>query len=804
MSAQPIDQALSLSAEEILRGILRISSEAIIVTDEATRILLFSAGAESAFGYSSAEVLGTPIERLLPARFRAAHTGHVETFAGGSVETKVMRDRGPVMGLRKSGEEFPVEAALSKRRTPQGLVFTAIVRDISERRRAEAVLAEARDAAEEQARKAELSEAGFRGLADNVTDIILRFGPDGLIRYISAACRVLGLEPEEQVGQSIAQFMAPEEREHLPAILSHLFSGADLDPTQRRIYKLRDRSGREVSFESNPRRVRDQAGQVTEVVTVMRDVTQNLAIEAALAESEARYRMLADQATDIIVRYDTQGVIDYASPSVRQLGYAPEDLVGRSAATFDHPDDRARATAYRTASIEGRDGLDQEDTQVRRADGEWVWLQGKPSPMRDEAGNIIGVMTILRDVTARRAMEDELRRKQAEAEAATVAKAEFLANMSHEIRTPLTGIVGFAGLLDKLEGLPETARTYASRINSGSQMLLSVVNDVLDFSKMEAGQLQMDPQPFDPGAFVEETLELVRVQAKNKGLELHADLGGALPPAVRADSARVRQVLLNLLGNAIKFTSEGGVRVEVSHLPDQGGALRFAVTDTGVGISAENLDCLFQRFSQADGSIARRYGGTGLGLAICKGLAEMMGGEIGVESQEGRGSTFWFTVAAPEAVLQAPAAVGETRDWTLASVRILVVDDVSVNRELVSALLGPFSPQLTEAASGGEAIEAALGTTFDLILMDLQMPGMDGLEATRAIRATCELNRDTPILALSANVLPVHLEACREAGMDDHIAKPIRPDELLGKIAQWAAAGVEADESGASAAETAI
>jgi PAS domain S-box-containing protein len=518
-------------------------------------------------------------------------------------------------------------------------------------------------------------------------------------------------------------------------------------------------------------------------------------MEAALSESEARYRMLADQATDIIVRYDTQGVIEYASPSVRQLGYAPEDLVGLSTAAFDHPDDHARATAYRTASIEGQDGLDQEDTQVRRADGGWVWLQGKPSPMRDEAGNIVGVMTILRDVTARRTMEDELRRKHAEAESATVAKAEFLANMSHEIRTPLTGIVGFAGLLDKLEDLPETARTYASRINSGSQMLLSVVNDVLDFSKMEAGQLQMDPQPFDPGAFVEETLELVRVQAKNKGLELHAELHGALPPAMRADSARVRQVLLNLLGNAIKFTSEGGVRVDVSYLPDQGGVLRFAVTDTGVGIPAEHVDRLFQRFSQADGSIARRYGGTGLGLAICKGLAEMMGGEIGVESQEGRGSTFWFTFAAPEAVLQAPAAAGvEARDWTLASVRILVVDDVSVNRELVSALLAPFGAQLTEAASGGEAVEAALGRTFDLILMDLQMPGMDGLEATRAIRATCELNRDTPILALSANVLPVHLEACREAGMDGHIAKPIRPDELLGKIAQWAVAGVEADE----------
>jgi PAS domain S-box-containing protein len=645
-----VSRFVPLTPDEFLLGILELSSEAIVVTDEAKLIMLFSAGAEAIFGYSSDEILGQPIERLIPTRFRSTHMRHVEQFSHGPTDSKTMHERVQLFALRKSGEEFPMEASLSKRQTPNGLFFTTIVRDITERRRIEAAIAE--------------SEAEYRALADNVIDIILRFGPDGLIRYISPACRSLGLEPKEQIGQSIIKFLAPEQREHLSAILGILFSGADLDPTApRRLYKFLDKSSHEVWFESNPRLVRDKAGDVREVLTVLRDVTKTLA------------------------------------------------------------------------------------------------------------------------------MEEKLRRKRAEAETAAVAKAEFLANMSHEIRTPLTGIVGFAGLLEKMDGLPEQARTYASRIVTGSQVLLSVVNDVLDFSKVEAGQIELDPQPFDPKAFVDDTVELVQAQARTKGLELRVDVAGVLPPAVCADSGRVRQVLLNLLSNAVKFTDQGAVSVGVGHLAADGGVLRIAVSDTGVGIPAEHADRLFQRFSQADSSIARRYGGTGLGLAICKSLVELMGGEIGVESGEGRGSTFWLTIAAPAATLETPTAVEESGDLTLGPVRILIVDDTSVNRELVSAMLSPFDVHLTEAASGAEAVEAARGAAFDLILMDLQMPGMGGLAATRSIRSTSGLNRATPIVALSANVMPAQVAACRDAGMDDHIGKPIDPKELLGKIALWTAAG---------------
>jgi PAS domain S-box-containing protein len=542
----------------------------------------------------------------------------------------------------------------------------------------------------------------------------------------------------------------------------------------------------DLSVEIDDQTRADEVGAMAKAVQVFKDnALKARALEAGLVESEARYRLLVETSTDVILSYDAAGVIEYVSPSVRQLGFEPEDVIGANLADFGQTEDPALIIDYSDVENAEHAFRPRCEMRLRRADGTWVWLEGNQAQIHDSAGKVVGVLIVLRDVTLRRDMEDELRRQRAEAEAASLAKADFLANMSHEIRTPLTSIIGFAGLLERMGELPETARTYADRITTGGQILLSVVNDVLDYSKIEAGQIELDPQPFDPKVFAAETMELVRGQAENRGLELRTDVCDALPPAVCADSGRVRQVLLNLLGNAIKFTTRGGITVGVRYTAANGGRLRIAVTDTGVGIPADRIERLFHRFSQVDGSITRQYGGSGLGLAICKRLAELMGGEIGVETEEGRGSTFWFTIAAPAAKLSHAAAVGEGGNWALAPARILIVDDVSVNRQLVSAMLLPLGLQLTEATGGAEAVEAALTTAFDLILMDLQMPGMDGLAAMRAIRATSELNSVTPIVALSANVLPAQVAACRKAGMDDHIAKPIRPEELIGKIARW-------------------
>jgi signal transduction histidine kinase/ActR/RegA family two-component response regulator len=388
------------------------------------------------------------------------------------------------------------------------------------------------------------------------------------------------------------------------------------------------------------------------------------------------------------------------------------------------------------------------------------------------------------------ALEDARR----SADAASQAKTDFLANMSHEIRTPLTGIIGFAKLLEAAPDLSPEAERYASRISTASATLLAVVNDILDFSRIEAGQMALEERPFEPETFIRETVELAGAQAQAKRIALRVSTRRQrLPDALVADAPRLRQILLNLITNAIKFTERGGVRVFASYA-ETAQMLKIEVKDTGVGISAERLPMIFDRFSQADGSVNRRYGGTGLGLAICQGLAQAMGGEIGVESAEGRGSTFWFTIAARAAsAVEAPEGEETVRDQPPA--RILIVDDVAANRELVGAMLAAFGHRLAEAAGGAEAVEMASRAPFDLILMDMQMPGMDGLAATHAIRQSRTINRATPIIALSANVMPGQIEACLRAGMDDHVGKPIVPAELVAKVARWTAQAVDEDRA---------
>ncbi len=411
-----------------------------------------------------------------------------------------------------------------------------------------------------------------------------------------------------------------------------------------------------------------------------------------LAASEALYRLMTDQMSDIVIRYDRNGVIEFASPSVRQYGYEPEAMVGLNMTDFTHADDEPGAHAVREAvATTGviADGRGQS-TRARSSNGEWIWLEGRPAPIFNDEGEIIGVVTVLRDVTARRAMEDELRLKRAEAETAVAAKGEFLANMTHELRTPLNAIVGFSGLLKKSDALNAVDQRRADLIYDAGQTLLHVVNDVLDYSKLEAGAFELEGHAFDPAATAESIGDILGGQAADKGLTLSVTLEGDRQPLM-GDSARLRQVLLNLVSNAIKFTTRGGVDILVRQsAAEDGRRLRVEVTDTGIGLRPEQLDAIFARFTQADASISRKFGGTGLGLAISRCIVEAMGGTIGVRSVEGQGATFWFELVlplaeqlAPEAA-EAPEAIGIER-----ALRLLVVEDNKVNQELIVALLSP-------------------------------------------------------------------------------------------------------------------
>ncbi|MFT4252639.1 MAG: ATP-binding protein, partial [Caulobacter sp.] len=404
-------------------------------------------------------------------------------------------------------------------------------------------------------------------------------------------------------------------------------------------------------------------------------------------------------------------------------------------------------------------------------------LEGQPTLFFDAQGRLSGIQDVVRDISSRKALEADLQQARAEAEAAAGVKAEFLSNMSHELRTPLTAVLGFSRMIETQPELSLVTRAWAAKTVAAGQTLLSTVNEILDFSKLEAGQVEIDLEPCDPRALLGDALALFSLQAEAKGVALVADGLELLPPSLMLAADRVRQVLLNLLGNAVKFTDAGAVELRAVHAQ---GRLTVTVSDTGPGMPAERLGELFRRFSQIDGSSTRRHGGTGLGLAICKGLVEAMGGEIGVDSRLGQGARFWFSLPATAAATPEAAGRGDPAAVFLpAGCRVLVVDDNMVNRELVGAVLDGFEVELAQAADGQAAIDAAARQPFDVILMDLRMPLMDGETAARRIREGGGPNSAAPILAFSADADP----KLSDGLFDGVLAKPLEIGALLGGIA---------------------
>ncbi|MGR3593135.1 MAG: ATP-binding protein [Limimaricola soesokkakensis] len=392
-----------------------------------------------------------------------------------------------------------------------------------------------------------------------------------------------------------------------------------------------------------------------------------------------------------------------------------------------------------------------------------------------------------RYVLHRRRAEQELLLGGRRFEAASRAKTEFLASMSHEIRTPLNGIIGYTDLLLD-QALSSQQRQLGERIQFAGAALLTVVNDILDFSKIEAGEIHLHPRPFSLKVLIDNTTSIVAATAERKGLALEVELGPDLPQVVLGDEARIRQILLNLLNNAVKFTQKGRVRLQVvqDDSSDSPERLRFSVSDTGIGIPEDQRKHLFHRFYQVNQSNTRQFGGTGLGLAISKRLVQIMGGEIGLESQEGEGSTFWFVVALPHAKEgDIPQDQGAPAGDLSHSGRILLVEDLEHNRDLARAILIQAGHQVHTAENGARAVEAVQATSYDLILMDIQMPVMDGITATHKIREMGPPASQIPIIAMTANVLPHQLEEFGEAGMDDHIGKPFNRTNMVAKINNW-------------------
>ncbi len=437
--------------------------------------------------------------------------------------------------------------------------------------------------------------------------------------------------------------------------------------------------------------------------------------------------------------------------------------------------------------------------QIEGKRGTRRWLETHAMPLSDGHGGVSSLVAVTRDITARRRMEEELTRYMADlelakeaAEQASLMKSRFLANMSHEIRTPMNAIIGFSEL--GLESShDEEDRVYFRHIHVATENLLGIIDDILDFSKMEAGELRIEAVSFLLRELVAGAAALIRPKAQEKGLALNVEIADGADGMFVGDSLRIRQVLVNLLGNAVKFTAQGGVALRVERLGTADGqaVLRFAVHDTGIGLRQDEMARLFQPFSQADASTTRQYGGTGLGLAICRQLVALMGGDIGVESTPGAGSCFSFTVRvglAEEAYASEPEAEEVAPDAdVLRGRRVLLVEDNEVNQVVASKILQRHGIEVELAGNGQEALEALAARPYDWVLMDVQMPVMDGLEACRRIRADGHWP-GLPVIAMTAHAFPEEVQNCRDAGMDDHIAKPVHGEQLSKLLVKWLSA----------------
>nr|WP_243852855.1 ATP-binding protein [Sphingomonas naasensis] len=529
----------------------------------------------------------------------------------------------------------------------------------------------------------------------------------------------------------------------------------------------------------------------------LRDANSQLEQDIARREiAEAQLALLAENATDAVFRIDLDGIITYASPSTEQVvGVTPEIAVGKHVATQVHPDDRQKVLEFYAELTAGRidQGIVANRILRRGRSGADCWIETNCGLVRDDAtGAPVEVIASLRDVSKRKRLEFELEGARARAEAAASAKSSFLANMSHEIRTPMNGVLGFADLLLN-SGLTEQQQRYAQLIADSGKAMMRLLNDILDISKIEAGQMQIAPERVDFRHALRNCVKLIEPAAAQKGLRLRFDVEPELPIFVVIDGLRLRQIVLNLLGNAVKFTERGSVSLEAKRGWHNGRAnIEITVADTGIGIAADRQSAIFEQFVQAEGSTARRFGGTGLGLSISNQLATLMGGTLDLASEEGTGTS--FTLRVPLVLADASdmdAVAAEQRDdQPERPLRILLAEDHDVNQKLMEAMLARLGHESVTVADGSQALHAAIAASrsdkaFDLVLMDMQMPVMDGLEATRAIRAAGLSNRTLPILALTANAYADDIAACLAAGMQAHLAKPIQLAELATVIRRW-------------------
>ncbi|MCK6554185.1 PAS domain S-box protein [Candidatus Binatia bacterium] len=758
-----------------------------------------------ALGYSEDEVRRLTVADVLHPD-SAGHCSLVfgRLMAGESV--------GPIEArfLTRSGRTIDVEGTASCARVNgQPIGCRALFHDVTERRRMEAALRQ--------------SERHFRSLIEHASDLITVVDLDGTIRYQSpSAARIIGYDAEALIGKNVFEQVHPDDQADAAAgFVRRIKQVGDEEPLSIRI-RHRDGSWRVLATLATP--LPEESGVGAAVIN-SRDVTDALASERALRESEERHRLVSELMSDAAFAFrvtpDGRFRSEWGIGALDRItGYTPEEIADLPLSAYVYPEDFPQVRAALDCILAGEPGVGECRISCKSGEKRWTRYYARPVSRTAEGFRFV---VAVQDITARKRAEEDERRAREAAEAANRAKGEFLANVSHEIRTPMNGIIGMTDLALETTLTPEQ-REYLGLVKDSAESMLILLNDLLDFSKIEAGKLQLEPEPFGLHARLADMLKALALRAREKGLVFECRVAPEVPEVLIADPGRLRQILVNLVANAVKFTDRGGLSVELEARRlgvggiQEGRAtknegrpasevacveLHFTVRDTGIGIPADKRTKIFEAFEQVDGSTTRKYGGTGLGLAICSELVAMMGGRIWVESEVGVGSAFHFTAraeAAPAPAVAAPAACPAPPAPQPArcrrSLRVLLAEDNPVNQRLALRLLERQGHSVVVAGDGKAVVEAWEREQFDVILMDVQMPEMDGLQATVAIRVregqACgesagadngsqpqSSSGHTQIVAMTAHAMKGDRERCLAAGMDDYIAKPIRAQELF-------------------------
>lgn len=811
-----------LESEARFRAIFQGAQDGIIIADVETRRFVDASPAACAMlGYGRDELLQLSVDQI----HSSADLPHALNIFQRQAKGELV-DAQEVTVLRKDGSVFPAAVSVSLLKIDGRQLIAGFFRDITQQK--------------EMLTRLRKNELRFRTLVETSQDWVWEVDADGVYTYVSPRVQpLLGYSPEDVIGKTPFDFMPVEEAERIRPICRGIVdSGQSFDQLENvNLHK----DGHRVVLESSGVPIRDEAGQVRGYRGIDRDITERKLAEIEQVRLTRALRLLSESNLLIgqcddehsLLERVCQLVVETGGYLMGWIGSAEQDAekTVRPIAQSGYEDgyldsiqvswDEAKATSRGPTGTAIRTGKTVVNQNIhsnplmapwREAAFKRGYQASVAIPLReDPLGQTFGALTMYAaepeafDKEEVKLLEElasnvafgiraiRTRKQRDVAEEATRAKSAFLANMSHEIRTPMNGVLGMANLLRRTP-LDAKQAAFLDKIEVSGKHLLAIINDILDLSKIEAGKVELESKPFALVELVQEVTEIISERVDAKGLTLRVDIAGT-PQALFGDRMRLAQALVNYLSNAVKFTEQGHItlRSRLQEETDNAYLIRFEVQDTGIGITPDIQERLFNKFEQADSSITRKYGGSGLGLAITKKLAELMGGSVGVASEPGRGSTFRLTAplgkgveisepVRPVVLEDAETALRQDHHGT----RILLVEDEPISREVARMLLEEVGLVVDVASDGSEAVARAKAHEYAAILMDVQMPVMDGLEATAAIRTLPE-HVQTPILTLTANTFTEDRQRCLAAGMNDFISKPIEPEMLLTTLLRWLA-----------------